>query len=1275
MSEPGDDYAGFMFNDSALYLTGAMALSQSTYISWGRHINADTVVGISQNANGTLVYKDHASGSWTEFGNSLDDSIFGDSDADVFTFVGQLTASEGGYFADKVGIGTTEPKALLEIEQGASGAPGGPAAFLIDNNDTDAMAMLIEASNIDADVINVSANAVTTADVIYISANSMTTGRVIKVEDDSSSTSTRNVVSIDQDNAAAIAATALKVSSYGGITGIDLNKDFSDTTAATVTGLNIDLDKTATTTSNNTIYGVNVDLDNTTATNGTNTMVGVQVTPTLTHAADAGTPTVKGAIITATGGTNGTAVATGMELTSTGADTNNGLIINCADGGTDLKVVSSADTGDYFSVATTANGATTITTVDDGGAAADLTLDVDGDIILDAGGGDVYITGSLNVSGTLKAYQYETIIHDATTYRGSTSFGNDAGDVSTFTSQVTASQGLEIIDNVKLYFGSEQDAHIRYDEQTSDELIISGALGGIDIQLPSAADALTIGYGGAAWMTLSTAGGQNNYTQFNQGVNIIDDTGLYFGSGFDISLEYDEDGTDTLLCDGSAAGVGLTMADDVFLYFGTGLDAKMYYDESSSDELIISGALGGIDIQAPQGVADALTISSNGEAYLTFQTMTGYTLFNKNAACLDDVKLYFGSGADASIEFDNNGTGELRFAGAAATFEQDVTFDNNVTLGIAATDVTTVTSQLTASEGLNIPDNERFSFGTGAQSDMYLQNTGTTGSLSSSIAFRVKMADEIGSEQGADPAFVFEANDQSYLTFHTRNGSEMMFVEKEFNATNDTPITFGSQADFKLKSTGATGSLSSSLPFEVNMADDAGEQDGTHGAFIFKDSGASYMTFLTRAGQEMMFVEKEFNATNDTPITFGSQADFKLKSTGATGSLSSSLPFEVNMADDAGEQDGTHGAFIFKDSGTAYMTFLTRIGEERMFVEKEFSAVNDTPITFGNDPGSGGFKLLSTGTTGSLSSSVAFDIHLVDDSTNAFTIKDSGTTYFNIDTRPGANNTLSIGADDITATTDNFTINGAFKVSTTDAQTTSGLMAMFEGVDGNTDEVNRISINANSANADSGISFLDNSSTKWTVGCDGSTDEFHMRVGYALYGVTDEFVLNSAGKLTLLDDTASSATQGAAIRLVANDGAAMADDHRLGSIEFAGAEDGSNTITVGARIDAICDDGWSASENGAALLFYTTDGNASQSEVLRLDSDKLATFSGHVNPGSDNSLNLGSAAYRWANVYTADLHLKNDRGDWTIVEEEDYICVVNNKTNKRYKMMLEEVED
>ena len=98
--------------------------------------------------------------------------------------------------------------------------------------------------------------------------------------------------------------------------------------------------------------------------------------------------------------------------------------------------------------------------------------------------------------------------------------------------------------------------------------------------------------------------------------------------------------------------------------------------------------------------------------------------------------------------------------------------------------------------------------------------------------------------------------------------------------------------------------------------------------------------------------------------------------------------------------------------------------------------------------------------------------------------------------------------------------------------------------------------------------------------------------------------------LEVLDTTASSASQGGNLRLTSNDGAAMASGHRLGALEFAGAEDASSTITVGARIEALCDAGWSASENGTSLLFYTTDGNAAQSEVLKLDSDKLATLAG-----------------------------------------------------------------
>ena len=102
------------------------------------------------------------------------------------------------------------------------------------------------------------------------------------------------------------------------------------------------------------------------------------------------------------------------------------------------------------------------------------------------------------------------------------------------------------------------------------------------------------------------------------------------------------------------------------------------------------------------------------------------------------------------------------------------------------------------------------------------------------------------------------------------------------------------------------------------------------------------------------------------------------------------------------------------------------------------------------------------------------------------------------------------------------------------------------------------------------------------------------------------------GQLWLKDSTASSATQGGHLRLFSDDGAAMAAGHRLGVIEFAGAEDASSTITVGARIEALAESTYTASENGSSLSFYTTDGNASQSEVLKLDSNKLATFSGNL---------------------------------------------------------------
>tara|TARA_A200000159_G_scaffold82169_1_gene75952 strand:- start:2644 stop:5940 length:3297 start_codon:yes stop_codon:yes gene_type:complete len=66
---------------------------------------------------------------------------------------------------------------------------------------------------------------------------------------------------------------------------------------------------------------------------------------------------------------------------------------------------------------------------------------------------------------------------------------------------------------------------------------------------------------------------------------------------------------------------------------------------------------------------------------------------------------------------------------------------------------------------------------------------------------------------------------------------------------------------------------------------------------------------------------------------------------------------------------------------------------------------------------------------------------------------------------------------------------------------------------------------------------------------------------------------------------------------------------------------------------------------------------------------------GSLLPGADSTHNLGSPDYRWANLYTGDLHLRNERGNWTIYEEPDMLVVVNNLTGKKYKMGLTPLED
>ena len=62
-------------------------------------------------------------------------------------------------------------------------------------------------------------------------------------------------------------------------------------------------------------------------------------------------------------------------------------------------------------------------------------------------------------------------------------------------------------------------------------------------------------------------------------------------------------------------------------------------------------------------------------------------------------------------------------------------------------------------------------------------------------------------------------------------------------------------------------------------------------------------------------------------------------------------------------------------------------------------------------------------------------------------------------------------------------------------------------------------------------------------------------------------------------------------------------------------------------------------------------------------------------PGADSTFDLGGPSVRWAHIYTGDLHLRNERGDYTLIEEPDFLSVRFNKNGKRYKFLLERVPE
>ena len=79
------------------------------------------------------------------------------------------------------------------------------------------------------------------------------------------------------------------------------------------------------------------------------------------------------------------------------------------------------------------------------------------------------------------------------------------------------------------------------------------------------------------------------------------------------------------------------------------------------------------------------------------------------------------------------------------------------------------------------------------------------------------------------------------------------------------------------------------------------------------------------------------------------------------------------------------------------------------------------------------------------------------------------------------------------------------------------------------------------------------------------------------------------------------------------------------------------------------------------------------------------SIAGSILPTANTTYDLGSASFRWSNIYTGDLHLSNEgkpsgnlvdgtKGNWTVQEGEQSLFLINNKTSKKYRFAIEEIQ-
>ena len=164
----------------------------------------------------------------------------------------------------------------------------------------------------------------------------------------------------------------------------------------------------------------------------------------------------------------------------------------------------------------------------------------------------------------------------------------------------------------------------------------------------------------------SNVNGKVDVTIANGNLTVTDDNKLYFGTGVDASIEYNEDGDDLLIISGSATGTVISgsklILDTTTVASGAIAGPGSYLGVTTTGQIVLTASAAGGGSTSPGGSDTQVQYNNGGSfggvASLTFNDSTG------DLNIIDDKKLFFGTNSDASIEYDENGSDKLILSGA-----------------------------------------------------------------------------------------------------------------------------------------------------------------------------------------------------------------------------------------------------------------------------------------------------------------------------------------------------------------------------------------------------------------------------------------------------------------------------------------------------------------------------------------------------------------------------------------------------------------------------------